>query len=155
MLDLICFDCLISDRSHQYCANLSDMNSNNYQLTLHDMIPKTNIVRLNPFYHDFVKEDNFTRIQVKQKFDFNSQPEIIELESINIYELISGTIITFQDTNTHDVYKMKVNSFGKEVGQIEIFNLHNLNLIIQSMPHYYGRYLIENWIFFNNVIETL
>lgn len=148
MLDLKCIDCRINEKTQQFCAELSDLKKNKYQLILNDFIPKDKIIRINPFYHDFVEIDNYKRIHVKQKFDINSQPKIIELEIINIYNLNPGTILTLRDTNTHDIYKMKVDLFKKEVGQVQILNLYASNMIIRSMPHYYDRYLIENWIFF-------
>jgi len=155
MLDLRCLECKINDKSQQYFAELIDNANKKYQLIINDFIPKNKIIRLNPYYHDFVEIDDFIRIKIKQKYDRNNQPKILELELIDFYNLSSGTILTLQDTNTHDLLKMKVDLFDKEIGFIEILNLGDLNMIICSMPHYYDKYLIENWIFFNNIIETL
>ncbi len=155
MLELTCLDCKIGDKSQQYFAELIDVENKKYQLIIHDLIPKNKIIRLNPFYHDFVKTDNFIRINVKPKYDINNQPKVLEFELIDFYNQSSGTILTLQDTNTLDIFKRKVDSFNNEIGNIETLNLHDSNLIICSMPHYYDKYVIENWIFFNCIVETL
>lgn len=155
MLDLRCLDCKANDKTQQYSAELTDNENAKYQLIIHDLIPQNKVVRLNPFYHDFIKTENIIRISVKQKYDLNNQPKALELELIDFYILKSNAILTFKDTNTYDIFKMKVDSFNSKIGNIEILNLKELNMIIRSMPHYYDRYVIENWIFFNYIIATL
>lgn len=148
MLEIECIDCKINNKTQQYNVELIDVKNQKYQLRIFDSIPIGKVIRLNPFYHDFIKKDGYIKIIVKQKYEINDQPKILELEFIDFYNLSKGSIITLQDTNTLEIFKMKVDSFDNEISNIAILNLHDLEMIICSMPHYYNKYVIENWIFF-------
>ena len=155
MIELECIESKFNDKLNHYCSDFIDNNGKHYQICLHDYIPENKKIRINRFYHIFIEKGNFTEIIVKQKFDIKNQPEELELEIIDYYVLNKGGILTFRDTNTLDIFKMKVDKLSKEIGSIEILNLNQLKLTVSSMPHYYDKYVIENWLFNNNVIEIL
>lgn len=141
-------NCVMNKKSKQYYADFDSSNHKKYQLILKDFIPTGKEIRLNPFYHEFIENENFIQINVKQKYDSNYHPEEIEVELIEACNLTKGSILTLQETNTNDIFKMKVDFVDGEIGKVDLINLKKLNMVIRSIPHYYNKYVIENWILF-------
>lgn len=155
ILELNCYECKNINMQQSYQAEFNDHQGKKYKFLFHESIPIDHIIRINPYHHDFSKEDDSIIITVKQKFTQNCHPEILELEIIDYYKLKDSIIITFRDTTTLDIYKMKDYSLHNIIGDIVRLDLNSSNLTIKSMPHYYEKYTIENWILPNNIIETL
>lgn len=156
MLELKCIDCYNhKHRPKIYVSELLDKQGKKYIFELYDFIPCQTTIRINPFYHIFYKNENSTNIAVKQKFERENQPEYLELEVIKILETEEAKIITYKDTNTQEEYKRKYSVYDKDIGFVECFNLKELDLVITSMPCFFKSYRIENWLYKDNVVETI
>jgi hypothetical protein len=148
----------------KHSVTFADSNRIKYEMVLRDSIPDGTVIKLNTLYHDLYLKREVTVINVKQKFN-NNQPEILEFEVIDILEIDDGFILTYKDTTTSEEFKEKIddtdskvkavysseNAFElrmeEEIGLIKTYNLKERGKIIQCMPHFHKKYLIENWIY--------
>lgn len=154
-LNLKCIECVQNEhRISLFDVLLKDDNNKKYFISIHDYIPLDTIIFLNTANHVFINNKSFIEIYVIQEYK-DCQPTELNLMLINTYLLNDGVILTFKNINTNAILKQKVNINNMEIGHLITYNCSDLNLFVYSMPHYSDKYIIENWIFKNNVIEVL
>lgn len=158
ILELKCNECIKHELQNLFIATLTDFaGSRIYKINIYDRIPINSIIRINTFHHELHNQDDFLMIKVKQKFDYENQPELVEVIAINYIESPNGGMVaTLRDTNTSDNYKIKM--IGDSKGLVNkpfVINLRKDNKTIVTVPHYFDTYTIENWIFEDNTIKVL
>lgn len=148
MLDLECINCEHIKGANKYKMTLEGQEGKLYTLYIYDRVPKGTAIRINPVYHNFKEIDDRLMISVKQRFTEESQPEQLEVEIIEWYHLDSGIIFKMTDTTTNEIFKIKARDPNiTEEDKIVTIDLAKTGFEVKTVPHYYDRYTIENWLF--------
>ena len=130
-----------------YIIGLEDYKKQKYQLSIHDSIPVGAVFKINTYYHKISLKNEVRVISIKQ-FYIRNQPQILEVEVIEINDVIDGFVVTYLEITTKNIFKMKVLKPRMLIGEVGVLNLKKNGMFVKTKPHFYGSYCIENWIFF-------